>query len=99
MSPFAALALTILIETAIAIAVLRRFVWLESIAVQCTTWPFAQLLAWRTGAFWPIELGVAIVETFLWRAVISMSWRRAAIVSLVANGVTAAVAVLIQRSS
>ncbi len=87
-----ALAITIIVEGAIASAILRRVPWLETIAIQLTTWPLAQWLLWRTGAFWPIELGVAIVETLLWRAVLPMSWRRAALVSFVANGGTAAIA-------
>lgn len=91
-----AFALTIIVETIIASAILRRFVWLESAAIQCTTWPVAQFLLWRTGTFWPIELGVALVEALLWRAVVSMSWRRAAMVSLAANGATAAIAVFVR---
>ena len=87
-----ALAITILVEGAIASAILRRVPWLETIAIQFTTWPIAQWLLWRTGAFWPIELGVAIVETLLWRVVLPVSWKRAALVSFVANGATCAIA-------
>ena len=87
-----ALALTIAVETALASLFLRRFVWLEALLIQCATWPFAQLLLWRTGKFWTIEAGVAIVEVLLWRAVLPMSWRRAALVSLLCNGATALIA-------
>ena len=87
-----ALALTIVVEGAIASAILRRVPWLETIAIQLTTWPVAQWLVWRTGAFWPVELGVAIVETVLWRVVLPMPLRRAALVSFVANGATALIA-------
>jgi len=89
-----AFALTIVVETLIASAILHRFVWLEAAAIQCATWPFAQLLVWRTGAYWPVEIGVAIVETILWRAVVPISWRRAAMVSFVANAATAAIGAL-----
>ena len=85
----AAFALTIVVEGVIASAMLRRFVWLEAIAVQLTTWPVAQWLVWRTGAFWAVELGVVLVEMLLWRVVMPMPWRRAALVSVAANGVTA----------
>ncbi len=88
-----AFALTVGIETAIATVILRRFVWLEALAIQCTTWPAAQFLLWRTGRFWPIELGVVLVEIVLWRLVVTMTWRQAIVVSVVANGVTAGVAV------
>lgn len=87
-----ALAVTILVEGAVASAILRRVPWLETLAIQLTTWPIAQWLLWRTGAFWPIELGVAIGEVLLWRMVLPVSWRRAALVSFVANGATAAIA-------
>lgn len=91
-----ALAVTIIVEGAIASAILRRVPWLETIAIQLTTWPIAQWLLWRTGAFWPIELGVAIVETLLWRVVLPMPWKRAALVSFVANGVTAGIALALR---
>lgn len=87
-----ALALTIVVEGVIASAMLRRVPWLETLAIQLTTWPVAQWLVWRTGAFWPIEVGVAIVETLLWRVVLPIPLRRAALVSFVANGVTAGIA-------
>jgi hypothetical protein len=89
-----ALLLTIGTETLIATAILRRFVWIETLAIQCTTWPVAQLLLWRTGRFWPIELGVALAEIALWRMVVTTTWRRAAAVSVIANGVTAVIAFL-----
>lgn len=91
-----ALAITIFVEGIIASAILRRIPLLETIAIQLTTWPVAQWLLWRTGAFWPIELGVAIVEMLLWRAVLPMSWKRAALVSCAANGVTAGIALALR---
>jgi len=88
-----AFVMTIVVEGVIASAILRRFPWLETVAIQLTTWPVAQWLVWRMGAFWPaffcIELGVVIVEALLWRAVLPMPLHRAALVSLAANGVTA----------
>ena len=93
-SLFFALALTIGIETLIATVILRRFVWIEALAIQCATWPVAQLLLWRTGRFWLIELGVALAEIALWRMVVTTTWRRAAAVSIIANGMTAAIAFL-----
>ena len=90
-----AFVLTIVVETFIASTILRRFCWVESTAIQMTTWPVAQLLAWRTGRFWPIEAGVVLVEAVLWRIVLPMSWRRAAVVSLITNGATAAIALVL----
>lgn len=87
-----AFALTVVVEGLIASALLRRIVWLENLGVQCATWPIAQALLWRGVAFWPIELGVAIVEMVLWRMLATRSWLRAALVSLAANAATAFVA-------
>jgi hypothetical protein len=89
-----ALALTVVIETFIAAVILRRLLWMEALAIQCTTWPLAQLLLWRTGRFWLIELGVALAELALWRMIVTTTWRRAAAVSIAANGMTAIIALL-----
>jgi hypothetical protein len=89
---FLALGVTIVVEGAIAVTLLRRNVWLDSTIIQCLTWPFAQLLLWRGLGFLPIEAGVAIVETVLWRVLANCSWPRALVVSLAANGVTALLA-------
>ncbi|HEV7242972.1 MAG TPA: hypothetical protein VGQ36_27345 [Thermoanaerobaculia bacterium] len=94
-----ALALTIVVEGIIASSILRRIPWLETIAIQLTTWPIAQWLLWRTGQLWPIELGVVIVETLLWRIVLPISFRRAAVLSLAANAVTAGIAYVYSRTS
>jgi hypothetical protein len=89
-----AFALTIGVETLVATLILRRFVWAEAAVVQCVTWPYAQILMWRTGKFWLIECGVVLIEIALWRALATSTWRRAAVVSILANGVTAAIAFL-----
>ena len=90
-----ALAITILAEGIVASAILRRIPWLETLAIQLTTWPIAQWLLWETGAFWPIELGVVVAEVVLWKVVLPMSWKRAAAVSFAANAVTIAIALML----
>lgn len=92
-----AFALTIVLETAVATAILRRFVWLEALLIQCATWPFAQLLVGRTGHFWSVELGVAVAETLFWRMLLPVSWRKAALVSVAANGTTILAGILLFR--
>ena len=87
-----ALAITIVVEGLIAAAILRRFVFIESPAIQVLTWPVAQMLLWRNANFWLIELGVALVEIVLWRLVVTMTWTRAALLSFAANGATAMIA-------
>ncbi len=87
-----ALLTTIVVETVVVSAILRRFVWLQSLAIQLLTWPVAQFLAGRGGRLWLIELGVFLVEIVLWRFILPAPWRRAGVLSLAANGVTAAIA-------
>lgn len=87
-----ALGITILVEGAIAAAILRRSVWIDSTIIQCLTWPFAQMLLWRGAGFYAIEAGVAIVETLLWRAIAKCAWPRAIAVSLATNAATALLA-------
>lgn len=89
MSVFVAFALTVAIEGSIAALILSRRVWVENFAIQLATWPVANALIHGTHAFWSVEAGVVIVETFLWFVVTTTSLRRAAGLSLVANGVTA----------
>lgn len=90
-----ALALTIALETAVASLLLRRFVWLEALLIQCATWPFAQLLVWQFGHFWLVELGVVLVEIPLWLLLLPMPWRKAALVSLAANSTTILAGILL----
>jgi hypothetical protein len=84
-----AFACTVAIEGVIAALVLRRGAWLETLAIQLTTWPVANFLIWKSAPFWPVESGVAIAETFLWLLVVPLTFRRAALLSFGANGVTA----------
>lgn len=87
-----ALLTTIVLETVVVSAILRRFVWLPSLAIQLTTWPVAQFLVSRGGALAPVEMGVFLAETVMWRLILPTTWLRAAVLSFAANGVTAAIA-------
>jgi hypothetical protein len=87
-----ALIATIVLETIAASLLLRRFVWVHSLAIQLMTWPVAQKLVENGARLWIVELGVFLAEIVLWRFVLPMTWRRATLVSLVANGITAAIA-------
>lgn len=92
-----ALLATIVLETLIASAILRRFVWWQSLLVQLLTWPLAQYLVWHGARLWLIELGVFVVEALLWRVLLrTISWPRVVVLSLVTNGVTAAIAFAIR---
>jgi hypothetical protein len=92
-----ALLATIVLETLIASAILRRFVWWQGLVIQLLTWPLAQYLVWHGARLWLIELGVLVVEAILWRLLLrTVSWPRAIVLSLLTNGVTAAIAFAIR---
>jgi len=87
-----ALLATIVLETLVVSLILRRFVWLQSLAVQLVTWPVAQSLVSRGAKLRLIELGVVLAEVVLWRFLVRVTWPKAALLSAAANGVTAAIA-------
>ena len=87
-----ALIATIVIETVVASLILRRLVWLQALAIQLMTWPIAQTLVSNGARLWLVELGVFVAEIVMWRLILPATWRKAVLVSLAANGVTAAIA-------
>lgn len=87
-----ALLATIVLETLVASLLLRRFTWLPTLAIQLTTWPVAQTLVSRGARLWLVELGVVLAEIAMWRFILPTTWRRAVLLSVAANGVTAAIA-------
>ena len=83
-----AFALTVGVEGVVAALILRRFFWAQTFVIQLFTWPLAVLLAPMIRL--PLlELGVASVETLLWALVLPIGIRKAAIVSIAANTVSA----------
>lgn len=96
--PLAALLLTIVVESVVATLLLRRGVWLESASIQLITWPVAQILVWRGANLGLVELGVAISEAFLWALIVPLPIRRAVLVSIATNAVTAGIAALLAWS-
>jgi hypothetical protein len=89
-----AFALTVVIEGVVAALILRRFFWLESTLIQCVTWPIMALLVLWLHRVVIVEIGVSVVETWLWMLVVPIGWRKAAVVSFVANGVTTAIGLM-----
>jgi hypothetical protein len=90
-----AFALTIVIEGVVAAIILRRFFWLESTLIQCVTWPIMALLVLWLHRVIIVEIGVGLVEMWLWMLLVPIGWRKAAVVSFVANGVTTAIGLMI----
>jgi hypothetical protein len=90
-----AFALTVVIETLVAAIILRRFCWLESTLIQCVTWPIMALLVLWLHHVIIVEIGVGVVEAWLWMLVLPIGWRKAAVVSFAANGVTTAIGLMV----
>ena len=90
-----AFVLTILIEAVVTAVILRRFFWLETTLIQCVTWPIMAALVAVIHHVIVIEFGVAVLETGLWMLVLPLGWRKAAVLSFVANGVSTAFGLII----
>ena len=95
-----AFALTVAIELPIIAALAprdrRRRALGDAFAANLLTHPAAWFLVRSLAAPWSVtELGVAVVEALVYRAVTRMSWARAAIASGCANGVTAALSFVV----
>lgn len=95
-----AFALTVAVELPIVVVcaphVLRRRAALDSVLANLLTHPLAWLAIVGLGWSWTgTELAVAVVETCVYRGVTRMSWARAALAALCANGVTAALSFVV----
>lgn len=115
MSQLEALALTLVVELAVALAFARGWGmapralgWLAAavVAASLLTHPLAW---WSNGAlmphltFWPraalIEVGVAVAETAVLGLAGVLSWRRAAVVAWVMNAVSFGLGVALQLAA
>jgi hypothetical protein len=98
-APLAALGLTIFVEGAVVTLVQRRDlrrVLLAAILVNACTQPIASALYQYGVAPWlAIEIAVILLETVLYRLLLSLGWARAAAISLLANAASALVGVLL----
>lgn len=95
-----AFALTVAIELPIVAACaprgLRRRGAVDSVFANLVTHPLAWLAVGSGALSWTVvELLVAAVEILVYRGVTRMRWTRAALASLCANGVTAALSFVV----
>ena len=95
-----AFALTVGIELPLVVALVPRRARgrapLDGFAINLCTHPLAWLAVVHYGAnWWLVESAVLLAELALYRALTRVTWPRAALVSGVANGVTAALALLL----
>ncbi|MBI5850269.1 MAG: hypothetical protein HZB39_04410 [Planctomycetes bacterium] len=87
--------LTVTVEVPLAIALapqaFKRRIALDALLANLMTHPAAWfvighgMLGW-----WPTECAVTIAEAFVFRAVTGLTWPRATVLAVAANGVTAA---------
>jgi hypothetical protein len=89
--------LTVVIELPLVTGLApRRRVPLDVFAINLCTHPLAWLAVVHLGvSWWLVESAVLLAELALYRAVTRLTWPRAALVTSVANGVTAGVAWLL----
>jgi|SRR5688572_9553192 len=90
----ALLAATLLIEVPLAAALAgrawRRDVAFAALALNLATHPLATGLVWLAGAPWlPVECAVAIAEAFGLRSLTSLGARRALVIALSSNALSA----------
>ena len=96
----ALLFLTILVEVPLAVVLAggtsRRVVLAGAVAVNLFSHPLAHL-AWNSAAasYATIELSVGLVEVLGYRLAAGLSWRRAIVLSVLANGATVALSFLL----
>lgn len=95
-----AFALTAAIELPLAVLCApvgaRRRIAVDSLLANLTTHPLAWFLHGHgLVGWWAVELGVAVTEAVVYRAVTRVSWPRAVVASGLANGVTAALSFVV----
>lgn len=98
MNPFFYLAITIVIEfIAYAVTIRKKipFLLFYCILVNLFTWPLANLFYGVLGLFFIIELCVFAVESVLIKYLLDISWKKAMIISFIANLITALIGLIV----
>jgi hypothetical protein len=98
MNPLFYLSITIFIEFIIYAIVIRKNIpslFIYCLLINLVTWPLANLFYSFFGVFLIIELCVFAVESILIKYIVDISWKKAAIISLIANLITAIVGLII----
>jgi hypothetical protein len=98
MNPFFYLAVTIIIEFIVYIIAIRKniaLLFLYCILINAVTWPLANIFYDISGLFWIIEIFVFALECILIKYLMNISWKRAIILSLIANLITALIGIII----
>lgn len=98
MNPVFYLILTIIIEYIVYAIIIRKkfkLLLIYCILINLVTWPLANIFYGVSGLFWIIELGVFAIESVLIKYLVDITWKKAIILSFVANLITALIGLVI----
>lgn len=98
MNPFFYLATTIILEFIVYFIAVRKNVLSllgYCVLINLVTWPLANLLYSIVGLFFIIEIGVLVAESVLIKYLLNISWKKAIIISFIANLITAIIGLII----
>jgi len=91
MNLFFYLIFTIILEFIVYIITIRKktiLLLIYCFLINLFSWPLANLFYGIYGLFWAIEIGVFITESVLVKYLLNISWKKAIIVSFIANLIT-----------
>jgi hypothetical protein len=89
---------TIIIEFIVYIIAIKKkaaFLFIYCLLINLITWPLANLLYGLFGLFLIIEICVFVIESILIKYLIDINWKKAIIISLIANLITAVMGFII----
>jgi hypothetical protein len=101
MNPFFYLIFTIIIEFIVYIIAIRKNIMLlfaYCLLINLVSWPLANLFYGVSGLFWIIEICVFTIESILIKYLVNINWKKAIIISFIANLITAILGGLIQNN-
>ena len=97
---FFLLGLTIAVEVAVALVIMPRVLWKtrlgDVVIANLVSHPLATLAVWEIDVPWiAAELAVTALEAMIYRYLSGFSWRKAGLLSLACNAVTAALSFVV----
>ncbi|MEK6933223.1 MAG: hypothetical protein AABW56_05545 [Nanoarchaeota archaeon] len=98
MSPFLVFFITFFLELIVYLIFLKKprlIIIAYCFLINLFTWPIANLIYNYINLFWLIEFGVFLIEAILIKLLFTVDWKKAFMVSLIANATTAAISFLV----
>jgi hypothetical protein len=96
---FTMLVITIIIEFIVYIIIMREqvgWLFLYAVLINLFTWPLANLFYSTFGLFWIIEFFTMVIELIFIMFLFKVNWKKAFIISLIANILTGMVSFIIK---